>query len=79
MNKFLLLFYIICLPFYLSAQSVFSVGEPLEWSEQAEIVQTGNLKLKVWTFKGGIIGDQYPDVPIFLRSLAIPGPGSLDA
>lgn len=81
MNKFLLLYFIaglFCLPVSIFGQAEFSITGQLDWSEQPEVIQQGNTKYRVWTFEGGIVGEQYPDVPIFLRNLPVPGPGQLE-
>lgn len=65
-------------PYLLSAQQVYSISSRLEWAEQARALQFGSRNLKVWTFEGGIVGEQYPDVPIFLRTIPLPGDGALE-
>lgn len=80
-RSILLFFYFVqlsLLPAWLSAQNTFSIRQQLEWADQAETVKAGSQRQQLWTFKGGIVGELYPDVPLFLRSLAVPGPGSLD-
>lgn len=82
MKKSLLLFFgalmLLGLPATLEAQTTYTINRQLEWSEQAEMVQAGTAQQQVWKFKGGIVGEQYPDVPIVLHSLAVPGPGQLE-
>lgn len=81
MRKSLLLFHIIALsllPLVLSSQTTYRISRQLEWADRAEVIQAGTTPQRVWKFEGGIVGEQYPDVPILVHSLSVPGPGTLD-
>lgn len=81
MRKSLLLFLTIILfllPLMLSAQTSYTINRQLEWAVQASSMQAGSEKYQLWKFEGGIVGEQYPDVPIFLHSQSVPGPGRLE-
>ncbi|PHN07095.1 type IX secretion system sortase PorU [Flavilitoribacter nigricans] len=62
----------------LSAQTSYTISRQLEWAAQPEVIQSGSARQELWKFKGGITGEQYPDVAIFLHSQQVPGPGQLD-
>jgi hypothetical protein len=62
----------------LPAQSVFRVSETLQWESSAQTLRQGTRQWQVQRFKGGVVGEQYPDIPLFVRTLNIPAEGLLD-
>ncbi|MCB0630797.1 MAG: type IX secretion system sortase PorU [Saprospiraceae bacterium] len=67
-----------CLPVILPAQTTFRLAEQLQWETSDQSIRQGSQEWQVRKFKGGVVGEQYPDVPLFVRTLQLPSDGLLD-
>lgn len=67
-----------CLPILLPAQTVFRLTEVLQWEDADQSIRQGSQEWKVRKFSGSVVGEQYPDVPIFVRTIDLPADGLLD-
>ncbi|MCB0376625.1 MAG: hypothetical protein KDD04_11955, partial [Sinomicrobium sp.] len=67
-----------CLPVFLPAQTTFRLVEQLQWETSDQSIRQGSQEWQVRKFKGGVVGEQYPDVPLFVRTLRLPAHGLLD-
>jgi hypothetical protein len=76
--KNLLLLLLFCLAVSLQAQNIREYERALNWSAQADWVETaGGERLEVWTFEGCSRSDQAPTLPLFNERFPLDGRSTL--
>jgi hypothetical protein len=78
MKKFIptLLFFLFLSP--IIAISQISISEQLIWEAEPVQFRIGNEEMERWMFQGAHAAAEYPELPLFIRSFSVNGPGVLD-